>query len=109
MMCGFRLCWLGSVPTEVGGFGWARLWVSMDGSVVGGYGSKVLVVEAFVVGSNVGVNDGDDEVGAKVGLFEEAEVASGFEAEELRGASGVEVAESVGGGGKMVGLEFRLT
>ena len=71
----------------------------MDGSVVGGYGSKVLVDEAFVVGSNVGVNDGDDEVRAKVGLFEEAEVASGFEAEELRGASGVEVAESVGGGG----------
>ena len=35
----------------------------MDGSVVGGYGSVVLVVEAFVVGSNVSVNDGDDEVG----------------------------------------------
>ena len=35
----------------------------MDGSAVGGYGSAVLVVEAFVVGSNVGVNDGDDEVG----------------------------------------------
>nr|POE67331.1 hypothetical protein CFP56_78032 [Quercus suber] len=34
-MCGFRLCWLGSVPTEVGGFEWARLWVLMDGSVVG--------------------------------------------------------------------------
>ena len=41
-------------------------------------------------------DDGDDEVEAKVGLFEEAEVASGFEVEELRGASGVEVAESVG-------------
>ena len=62
MMCGFRLCWLGSVLTEVGGFGWARLWVPMDGSVVGGYRSIVLVVEAFVVGSNVGVDDGDDEV-----------------------------------------------
>ncbi|KAL0011049.1 hypothetical protein SO802_006157 [Lithocarpus litseifolius] len=64
---------------------------------MGGYGSEVLVVEAFVVGSNVSVDDGDDEVGAKVGLFEEAGVAGGFEAEELRGASGVEVAESVGG------------
>ena len=61
-MCGFRLCWLGSVPTEVGGFGWARLWVPMDGSAVGGYGSVVLVIEAFVVGSNVGVNYCDDEV-----------------------------------------------
>ena len=61
-MCGFRLCWLGSVPTVVGGFGWARLWVPMDGSAVGGYGSVVLVIEAFVVGSNVDVNDGDDEV-----------------------------------------------
>ena len=54
---------MGSVPMEVGGFGWARLSVPMDGSMVGGYGSVVLVVEAFVVGSNVGVNDGDDEVG----------------------------------------------
>ena len=99
MMFGFRLCWLSSVSTEVGGFGWARLWVPMDGLAVGGYGSEVLVIEAFVVGSNVGVDDGDVEVGAKVGLFEEAGVASGFEAEELRGASGVKVAESVGGGG----------
>ena len=97
MMFGFRLCWLSSVLTEVGGFGWARLWVPMDGSAVGGYGSEVLVVEAFVVGSNVGVDDGDDEVGAKVGLFEEAGVAGGFKVEELRGASSVEVAESVGG------------
>ena len=62
-MGGFRLCWLGSVPTEVGGFEWARLWVPMDGSAVGGYGFVVLVVEAFVVGSNVDVNDGNDEVG----------------------------------------------
>ena len=61
-MCGFRLCWLGSVSTEVGRFGWARLWVPMDGLAVGGCGSVVLVVEAFVVGSNVGVDDGDDEV-----------------------------------------------
>ena len=60
VMFGFRLCCLGSVPTEVGGFGWARLWVLMDGSAVGGYGSVVLVVEAFVVRSNVGVDDGDD-------------------------------------------------
>ena len=97
MMFGFRLCWLGSVPTEEGGFGWARLWVSMDGSTVGGYGSEVLVVETFVVGSNVGVNDGDDKVRAEVELFEEAEIAGGFEAEELRGASGMEVAESVEG------------
>ena len=97
VMFGFRLCCLGSVPTEVGGFGWARLWVLMDGSAVGRYGFEVLVVEAFVVGSNVGVDDGDDEVEAKVGLFEEAEVAGSFEAEELRGASGVEVVESVGG------------
>ena len=97
MMFRFRLCWLGSVPMEVGGFGWARLWVPMDGSTVGGYGSEVLVVEDFVVRSNVGVDDGDDEVEAKVGLFEEAEVAGSFEAEELRGASGVEVVESVGG------------
>ena len=63
MMCGFKLCWLGSVSTEVGGFKWARLWVSMDGSAVGGYGSVVLVVEAFVVGSNVSV---DDQVGVWV-------------------------------------------
>ena len=34
----------------------------MDGSAVGGYGFVVLVVEAFVVGSNVGVDDNDDEV-----------------------------------------------
>ena len=97
MMFGFKLCWLGSVPTEVGGFGWARLWVSMDRSTMGRYRSEVLVVEAFMVGSNVGVDDSNDEVGAKVGLFEEAGVAGGFEAEELRGASGMEVAESVGG------------
>ena len=97
MMFGFKLCCLGSVSTEVGGFKWARLWVPMDGSAMGGYGSEVLVIEAFVVRSNVGVDDGDDEVGAKVGLFDEAGVAGGFEAEELRGASGVEVAESVGG------------
>ena len=97
MMCGFRLCWLGLSPMVVGGFGWAKLWVPMDGSAMGGYGSEVLVIEAFVVRSNVGVDDGDDEVGAKVGLFEEAEVAGSFEAEELRGASGVEVVESVGG------------
>ena len=50
----------------MGGFGWARLWVPMDGSAVGVYGSVVLVVEAFVVGSNVGVDDGDDEVGVWV-------------------------------------------
>ena len=62
VMFGFRLCCLGSVPTEVGGFGWARLWVLMDGSAVGGYGSEVLVVEAFVVRSNVDVDDNDDEV-----------------------------------------------
>ena len=37
MMFGFKLCWLGSVPTKVGGFRWARLWVLMDGSVVGGF------------------------------------------------------------------------
>ena len=97
VMFGFRLCWLSSVLTEVGGFGWARLWVSMDGLAVGGYGSEVLVIEAFVVGSNVGVDDGDVEVGDKVGLFEEVGVAGGFEAKELRGASGVKVAESVGG------------
>ena len=81
----------------------------MDGSAVGGYGFEVLVVEAFVVGSNVGVNDGDDEVGAKVELFEEARVANGFEAEELRGVSGVEVAESVGedgGFGVWVNLDY---
>ena len=75
VMFGFRLCWLSSVLTEVGGFGWARLWVPMDGLAVGGYGSEVLVIEAFVVGSNVSVDDGDVEVGAKVGLFEEAGVA----------------------------------
>ena len=110
MMFGFRLYWLGSVPTEVGGFGWARLWVPMDGLAVGGYGSEVLVIEAFVVGSNVGVDDGDVEVGDKVGLFEEVGVAGGFEAKELRGASGVKVAESVGGGGgEMVGLKSGLT
>ena len=76
---------------------------------MGGYGSEVLVVEAFVVGSNVGVNDGDDEVRAKVGLFEEAGVTSGFEAEELRGVSGVEVVESVGedgGFGVWVDLDY---
>ena len=44
-------------------FGWARLWVPLDGSAMGGYRSVVLVVEAFMVGSNVDVNDGDDEVG----------------------------------------------
>ena len=33
---------------------------------MGVYGSVVLVVEAFVVGSNVGVNDSDDEVGVWV-------------------------------------------
>ena len=38
----------------------------MDGSAVGVYGSVVLVVEAFVVGSNVGVNDSNDEVGVWV-------------------------------------------
>nr|POE69188.1 hypothetical protein CFP56_78268 [Quercus suber]POF15476.1 hypothetical protein CFP56_60904 [Quercus suber] len=65
-MCGFRLCWLVSVPTKVGGFGWARLWVQMDGSAVDGYGFVVLVVEAFVAGSNVGVYDGDDKVGVWV-------------------------------------------
>ena len=43
-----------------------------------------------------GFDDGDDKVGAKVELFEEARVAGGFEAEELKGSSGVEVAESVG-------------
>ena len=43
-----------------------------------------------------GFNDDDDKVGAKVELFEEARVAGGFEAKELRGSSGVEVAESVG-------------
>ena len=96
MMFGFRLCWLGSDPMEVGGFGWARLWVLMDGSVVGEYRSKVLVIETFVIGSNVSVDDNDDEVGAKVELFEEARVVGGFEAEELKGSSGVEVAESVG-------------
>ena len=50
----------------MGGFGWVRLWVPMDGSAVGVYGSVVLVVETFVVGSNVGVNDSDDEVGVWV-------------------------------------------
>ena len=93
MMFGFKLCWLGLVPTEVGGFGWARLWVSMDRSMVGRYRSEVLVVESFMVGSNVGVDDGDVEVGAKVGLFEEAGVAGGFEAKELKGTSGMEVAD----------------
>ena len=97
MMFGFRLCWLGSVPMEVGGFGWARLWVPMDGLAVGGYGFEVLVVEAFVVRSNVGVDDSDDKVRAKVELFKEVGIAGGFKAEELRGASGVEVTESVGG------------
>ena len=97
VMFGFKLCWAGSVPTKVGGFGWARLWVPMDGLAVGGYGSEVLVVEAFVVRSNVGVNDDDDKVGAEVELFEEAEIAGGFKAEELRGVSGMEVAESVEG------------
>ena len=97
VMFGFKLCLVGSVPTKVDGFEWARLWVPMDGLAVGGYGSEVLVVETFVVGSNVGVNDGDDKVRAKVELFEEAEIAGGFEAEELRGASGMEVAESVEG------------
>ena len=48
-MCGFKLCWLGLVSMEVGGFEWARLWVPMDGLVVGRYGSVVLVIEAFVV------------------------------------------------------------
>ena len=97
MMIGFRLCWLGSVPMEVGGFGWARLWIPMDGLAVGGYGFEVLVVEAFVVGSNVGVDDSDDKVRAKVELFKEVGITGGFKAEELRGASGVEVMESVGG------------
>ena len=50
-----------------------------DGWVGGGWvWVQVLVVEAFVVGSNVGVDDDDDEVGAKVKLFEEARVAGGF-------------------------------
>ena len=34
----------------------------MDRLAVGGYGFVVLVVEAFVVGSNVDVDDNDDEV-----------------------------------------------
>ena len=34
----------------------------MDGSTVGGYGSIVLVIEAFVVGNNVSVDDANDEV-----------------------------------------------
>ena len=59
---GFKLFLVGSVPTKVDGFEWARLWVLMDGLAVGGYGSEVLVVETFVVGSNVGVNYCDDEV-----------------------------------------------
>ena len=56
VMFGFKLCCLGSVPTEVGGFRWVRLWVSMDRSTVGRYRSEVLVVEAFMVGSNVSVD-----------------------------------------------------
>ena len=60
VMCGFKMCWLGSVPTEVGVFEWARLWILMDRSAMGGYRSVVLVIEAFVVESNVSVNDGDD-------------------------------------------------
>ena len=34
----------------------------MDGSTMGGYGSVVLVIEAFVVGNNVSVDDANDEV-----------------------------------------------
>ena len=60
VMCGFKLGWLGSVPMKVGGFGWARLWVLMDRSAMGGYRSVVLVIETFMVESNVSVNDGDD-------------------------------------------------
>ena len=77
-MGGFRLYWLVLVSKEVGGFRRAKRWVRIEGLAMGGYGSEVLVVEAFVVGSNVGVDDGDDEVRAKVGF------ARGFEAEELR-------------------------
>ena len=63
----------------MGGFGWARLWVSMDGSAMGVYGSIVLVVEAFVVGSNVGVNDSDDEVGVWVeGNDDDSDEDGGF-------------------------------
>ena len=71
--------------------------MGFDGWVGGGWvWFEVLVVEAFVVGSNVGVDDSDDKVRAKVELFKQVGIYGGFKAEELRGASGVEVTESVG-------------
>ena len=64
--------------------GWVGQWVGLDGDVW-----VQIVLARF--------DDGNDEVKAKVKLFEEARIAGGgFEAKELRGASGVEVAKSVG-------------
>ncbi len=58
-------------------------------------GSEVFVVEALVVRRDASVDDSNDEVRAKVGFFKETRIVSFFEAEKLRGASGVEVAELV--------------
>ncbi|TKY67672.1 hypothetical protein E2542_SST10567 [Spatholobus suberectus] len=58
-----------------------------------GDGAEVRVGEAAALGPDAGVEDSDDDVGAVVGFGPEAALVA--EAEELRGASGVELAAAV--------------
>lgn len=63
---------------------------------------EVFVREASPLGPDAGVEDPDDDVGAVVGFGPEA--ALDAEAEELRGAGGVEAAAAVGDEGEDGGV-----
>lgn len=76
--------------------------------------AEVAVIEAFPVRGNASIDNADDEVGPEVGLLKERAdiVVGGFEAEERRGAGGMEGAEllrdereDVGEGREVVGLD----
>lgn len=69
---------------------------------LGGDGPKVPVFEALVLGPDAGVDDSDDEVGAEVRLFEEAAAVGSLEAQKLRGARGLQVANLLGNEGQNV-------
>jgi hypothetical protein len=69
---------------------------------LGGDGPEVPVGEALVLGPDSGVDDSDDEVGAEVRLFEKAGAVRSPEAQKLRGARGLRVANLLGNEGENV-------
>lgn len=76
---------------------------------LGGNRAKAAVIEALSLRPDSGVDDTDDEIRPEIGLLKERPASvGGLEAEELRGAGGVEGANLFGDEREDVGVSGEL-